>query len=61
MTYAYLMQQLFELGHKMRVAQREYFKTKSQQSLADSKKYEKQFDNLLFNIKSLKDAGTITN
>ncbi len=59
MKAEYLMNQLFELGYKMRLAQRAYFKTRSPRDLAESKKYEKQFDTLLFNVNALKEANKI--
>lgn len=55
----YLLDELFKITHKMRVAQRDYFKTKSSQSLNESKGLEKQVDNLLFNIKQLKETNQI--
>lgn len=59
MKAGYLLDVLSKATHKMRVSQRDYFKTKSNAALNDSKKHEKEVDNILFNIKQLKDSNQI--
>lgn len=44
---------LIEHGEKMRNCQKNYFKNRSKITLIDSKNAEREFDNLIFNVKQL--------
>lgn len=52
MTDKETMLQIIKLGCRMRVEQKEYFKTRSRTALAKSKELEKEFDRRVRNLLS---------
>lgn len=59
MKAKYLLEQALKTGHEMRMAQKDYFKTRDKRSLDASKKHEKEFDNLCYNIRQMFDTNQV--
>lgn len=59
MKAGYLLERLYDAVASMRSHQKMFFKNRKDYDLQMSKKFERDVDNILFNIKQLKDSNQI--